>query len=144
VVKPEGSPFGEADLASIVEEAKASGLTKAQAQALLESRATVVNTLAREWLAEAQADPEIGGERFTDTVTKATAGVEWMFPNPEVRQAMKDWFTRTALGNHKEFIRAMSRLGAALQEDRPLTRAGGDGQPDLKSTADVLFGATSK
>jgi len=142
LAQPANSPFTDADLEIAVSEAKRAGISPAQAQELLNSRAEMLKTLGDEYLLEAQADPEIGGARFEQAVTDARSGVEWMWPNPEKRARMQAWFNNTGLGNHVEFIRAFAQIGQARREDRPLQTTTGHSSIDRKTDAEVLF--TSK
>ena len=139
LTQPEHSPFADADLEIAVSEAKRAGITPAQAQELLNSRAEMLTTLREEYLLEAQADPEIGGARFEQSVADARSGVEWMWPNAEKRARMQAWFNNTGLGNHIEFIRAFAQIGQARREDRPLQTTAGHSSIDRKPDAEVLF-----
>ena len=137
---PQRSAFTSEDMRVIAAEGAAMGLTKEQTQAMAESRAEVITGLRVQWFADAQADPEIGGEKFPQAVQDAKQGMAWLFPKEDERKAMQEWFDKTAMGNHPGFIRAMARIGSALREDRPVapTSGGGVGN-ERKSSVDVLW-----
>lgn len=71
---PAESPFVDADLAVFSAQAKALALTNDQAQALVNGHVETVRTLSAQYLAEAQADPEIGGTKFAETTALAIKG----------------------------------------------------------------------
>jgi hypothetical protein len=117
---PEQSTLDAADLQVISAEAKAIGLTQDEAAALVGVRHAAVQAAMAQLLADAQADPEIGGAHFDATVATAKVGMEWLFPKAEDRALVTGWFDKTGLGNHKVFLAAMARLGRARKEDGPL------------------------
>lgn len=124
----------DADLAIIGAEAKALGLTNDQAQALVQARHDQLSTVGAAFLADAKADPEIGGAHFDQTVKHAIAGRDWLFPPGPESELIKSWFDRTGLGNHKAFLRAMARIGKARAEDTNV--AGGSAASTKEKSAE--------
>lgn len=136
--------LADADLEIVAAEAKALGLTNAQAQALVDAREGGLAAMSAQFLSDAQADPEIGGAKFEKTVEHARAGRDWLFPRGSEGAALvESFFDRSGLGNHKELIRAFARIGRAVAEDRPIGgRTGGD-VVERKRDADVLYAETT-
>jgi hypothetical protein len=134
----------DADLAIVAAEAKAMGLTNDQAQALVNARETQLSQLGAQFLADAKADPVIGGEKFETTVKHAIAGRDWLFPQEADRDFVKAFFDRSGFGNHKVLLRALARIGRITSEDAPRQGASAARGDERKPTADVLFPSTSK
>lgn len=141
---PEHSLLGADDLAFVALEAKALQLSQDQAQALVIARSDAIKASADSFLAEAKADPEIGGAKWDDTVKFAKAGIEFAFSNAEELALARGWFDKTGLGNHKVFLRAMARIGKARGED-PTPAGGPSTSPSAPvSAADRMYGPPAK
>lgn len=137
---PAESPFVDADLAVFSAQAKALALTNDQAQALVNGHVETVRTLSAQYLAEAQADPEIGGTKFAETTALAIKGLDWLFPADVPGTAdVKALLNKTGLGNHKALIRAFARIGRAKQEDTAVAGTTTH-SATKKDPADVLYG----
>jgi hypothetical protein len=142
---PENGRLEASDLEVVAAEAKALGLTQAQAQQLVTTRATALTALSDQFLTDLKADPELGGAHFDTTVKHALAGRDWLFPpGSEEAALVTAWFEKTGLGNHKAFVRALARVGKARAEDRPVSGAGLVSGGERKPTTDVLFPSTAK
>ena len=90
--------------------------------------------LKSEWVTAAEADTEIGGDHFTESVQAADAAVN-KFGTPELKNVLKQF----GLGNHPEFIRAFARVGKLMKEDSPGS-LGNDPVPEsILDTADLLY-----
>jgi hypothetical protein len=101
------------------------GLTQDQAQKLVDfqvkqveasgqKQADAFNQQLNDWLTDAKADKDFGGDAFDENVATAKAGVD-AFGTPEFKQLLDD----TGLGNHPEIIRFMVKVGKLTKEDNP-------------------------
>lgn len=122
-------PEGMTADAALLDEAtplfKELGLTQEQAQKLVDfqvkqveasgqQQADAFNQQLNDWLTDAKADKEIGGDMFDKNIAIAKAGVS-AFGTPEFKQLLDD----TGMGNHPEVIRFMVKVGKLTQEDSP-------------------------
>lgn len=149
---PENSPLTKEDLDLIAKDAKEKGLTKEQAEARLKSENDVAaRTVARaqiqqetlvkqeqaKWVDMIKNDPEIGGDKYNQTVAEASRAFK-ATASPE----LQDLVRKTGLGNHPEYVRQMAKIGHLIGEDTMI--AGRSGVvPSKKSTAESLYGATT-
>lgn len=137
---PEQSPLQPVDLDDLRAEAKALGLTAAQAKTLVQVRheaaKAAVEQTARD-LAAIKADPVLGGAHYDTTVKHVEAGMRWVFGGDEV--AARKALTERGLGNDLVLVRGLARIGKATAEDTPV---GGSSSatPEKKSAAEVLYG----
>lgn len=139
-------PFSVDDLGEFAAEAKVLGLTQAQAQKLVDSRAEQTKATAARYLEEVKADPELGGKNLTANVAAAIKGRDFLFPPGTAgAEVINAWFDRTGLGNHKELMRGLARLGKALAEDSPAL-SGERGQTPVaqRDHAAVLYDKSKK
>jgi hypothetical protein len=82
----------------------------------------------------------LGGANFDHSVQLAQKGVDFLFPKDSEEGAfVREWFNRTGLGNHKAFIRAMSRIGKARSEDVPLSGKVAEGKTE-RTLPELLYG----
>jgi hypothetical protein len=143
LITPADSLLTDADLQLAEADAKALGLTQAQAQQLVDGRAAYMHDLSTQFLEQAKADPEIGGAHFETTVKHAIAGRDWLFPaGSKGSDTIRRWFDATGLGNHPEFLRAMARIGKSRAEDTHVQ--GGRETAARRPTEDVLFPSSAK
>lgn len=88
------------------------------------------------WADEAQNDPEIGGAKFSETMTLAAKGLDTLgFPKGS---PLRNLLTDSGLGNHPEMIRAWRKVGEAVGEDNDFVRAD-PGAQTRKSDAEVFY-----
>ena len=76
------------------------------------------------WLNDAKADKEIGGENFTVSVSEASRVVKQFFS-----EAFQKDLENSGLGNYKEFIRGFARIGKLVSDDKMVkggVRSGGE------------------
>lgn len=99
--------------------AKELDLTQEQAQKLINldvKRGQAIqqetHKASAEWLAQTQADKEIGGTALTENVALAKKALD-TFGTPELKTLLQ----QSGLGNHPEIIRAFYRAGKAISED---------------------------
>lgn len=125
---------------------KEMGLSQAQAQQLVslyadqqrasfESQVESFNQTTQQWLDEAKADKDLGGEKFDENVAAAKTALA-KFGTPELAQLLND----TGVGNHPEIIRVFSKVGALLNEDVP--GSGGGNVSEKADRASILYGTS--
>ena len=149
---PENSPLTKEDLDARAKSAKERGLTKEQAEAELKTENDVaVRTMARfqeqqnqtvkaeqvKWVDSIKNDPELGGDRYNQTVAEASRAFK-ATASPELQEIIR----KSGLGNHPEYVRQMAKIGRMMAEDTVVPgRSGGVSQP--KSTAEEWYGKTT-
>lgn len=142
---PEKSPLAASDVERIKADAKAFGMTNAQAQKYLESQSKLVQDavaqLEREH-GELKADPVLGGANFEATQAHVNSALVWMFGD-KVQEA-REFFDRLALGNNRLLVAGLAKLGKATATDTAIRPGAGGTPPERKETKDVLFGSSSK
>lgn len=117
---PEGVKMEEAGLAAFSAFAKKQNMTQEAAQALLgelapamqERQSQLLAQAKADWQERAKADPEIGGDKLTETLSSAKKALE-KFGTPELSALLEE----TGLGNHPDMVRVFSRIGKAISED---------------------------
>lgn len=88
------------------------------------------------WLAEAKADPEIGGNQWDSNIVLAAKALDTLgFVKGSPLRAVLD---ESGLGNHPEMIRAWVKVGKAVSEDTDFVR-GGVATAGHRSDADILY-----
>lgn len=149
---PENSPLTKEDLDSHAKSAKERGLTKDQAEAELKTENDIaVRTMTRFqekqtadtkaaqtlWVETIKADPELGGDRYNQTVVEASRAFK-ATASPELQKIIRD----SGLGNHPEYVRQMAKFGRMMGEDTMI--AGRSGAVAIKkSRAESMYGATT-
>lgn len=149
---PENSPLTKEDLDARAKSAKERGLTKDQAEAELKTENDVaVRTMTRFqekqtadtkaaqtlWVETIKADPELGGDRYNQTVVEASRAFK-ATASPELQKIIRD----SGLGNHPEYVRQMAKFGRMMGEDTMI--AGRSGAVAVKkSRAESMYGATT-
>jgi hypothetical protein len=132
---PEGFEGKPERLSEYTAELAKYGISQEAGQALIamhaeEQRQFAEQTVARQWEAFAQTksdwakaakdDPEIGGARFQTSMHLVAVARDRILPaSGPVRAAFDKMLDDTGVGNHPEFLRAWSRLGAMLSEPAP-------------------------
>lgn len=126
--------------------AKEHGLTQAQAQAIVDMGAKLVQKtmgandqaladVRQAWADETRSDPEIGGARLEASLANARKAMA-KFASP----AFIDLLNGSGLGNHPEFVRTFDRVGAAISEDTIVTgNSGGPAPAAGQKSAEELF-----
>lgn len=129
---PENSLLSAAHVEAISNFAKEKGFTNEQAQVLLERENSAAQAgvesmnqkakqLGAQWLNEAKADKEIGGEKFAENVMTANSALDALFPGVEIRKFMD----QTGLGNNPVVLKGFVKIGNMLKNDtihRPTTQ----------------------
>jgi hypothetical protein len=143
---PEGMALDEAALGKFEPVLRDVGLTNEQANKLAGVFAEIRNAdlqasqqayaeLTTGWRDAVKADPEIGGAKFDASIKMAGAAMA-AFAAPELHEVLNN----TGLGNHPAVVRFMTKVGAALQEDKTAGPAGAGGGE--RSLADRLYGSS--
>lgn len=100
---------------------------------------SLTDTVAK-WGTEAAADEELGGKDGSKIAATTAVTDKFMtkFGTPE----LKEFLSKSGLGNHPALIRAFLRAGNAMKDDTiVITKdGGGSGGGGKKSTADKLYG----
>lgn len=142
---PEGIEITEETMTAMTSQFKELGLTQDQAQRLInfqadrvkaseEARADAFTQLTKDWLDQSKKDPEIGGEKFDETVATARGALK-EFGTDGLNELLRDY----GIGNHPEVIRAFAKVGALLKEDRP---GAGTATSETRDRAELLYGTT--
>lgn len=148
---PEGSKIDPGALPKIEELAKAQGLSNEEAQKAVNNLSALAGQFQEQaaksheqvqaqnienakagWLKQSQADPEIGGDKFNESVNYAKRALT-KINDPELIKILND----SGLGNHPAVIRSYAKLGRQLADDKSVS--GGDAISTGKSTAEVLY-----
>jgi hypothetical protein len=122
---PEGMILNEGLLEQAAPLFKELGLNQEQAQKLVDFQAQQVeasqqgqmdsfNQLKNDWVEQAKKDPDIGGDKFDETVGVAKQAIA-KFGNEGLNKLLNDF----GMGNHPEIIRFMAKVGRLTQEDNP-------------------------
>ena len=120
---PEGMQADPEAVASFEKMARAQNMNQEAAQEWVNmqvethNRAVVAQeaewvTMKNDWLAEAKADTEIGGQKFDASIALSHRALD-QFGSPELDAVLE----RFGVGNHPEFIRFASKVGEAIGED---------------------------
>lgn len=144
---PDGSPLSEEDRAATLKDAKAAGLTKEEAEGMLETKdQTARNVIARQnaayaaekktWPDIASKDPEIGGENYARNIEQAARAWQKL-ASPKLQELCDE--KHSGLGSHPELIRLMVRVSRIISEDRLVLGTTG-AVPSKKSKEDIMYG----
>jgi len=140
---PENSKLDKDALERIAAYAKERGLSNDDAQEILlqESDAIDDYSAAQEeqlkqitqvdWVEQAKADKEIGGEKFKESAEFSRRALERF--GTEAFSAELD---RTGFGNHPELVRMFSRIGRSMDGDKLVT---GSSPSAPKSMEDIFY-----
>jgi hypothetical protein len=93
---------------------------KAVAQSF-ETATAYWNQKSKDWVAEVQADPQIGGNRFKTSIETARGVWTDVLPNEADRTRLFADLTDTKMGDHPVLARAMTEMGRRLQQVYQLT-----------------------
>lgn len=94
--------------------------------------------LQTKWVSEIKADPEIGGDKLTATLASAGHAIDRL-AIPGLREALD----LTGAGNNPAIVKAFSRLGQMMAEDK--FRPGNGAPPSVPlSPAEAIYGGAPK
>ena len=139
---PEGVELNKEVLEQFAPVAKDLNLTQVQAQSIVDLQTKMVKEKAasqeaswksinNDWQIAAKSDKEIGGPAFDQSLAQAKTFLT-KFGTPELIEALNS----TGMGNHPEFIRAFSRAGKAMGEDK---LAIGGASTSTRLPEDILY-----
>lgn len=145
---PEGFEAKPEVMNKLGEIATAANLTPETAQQLLDLHTAELKAVAdeptrlweetnRKWADEVRADPEIGGDKFTE-VSAGVSKVLDQYGGPKLREALDI----TGMGNHPEMWRFMNKVAKALNEGGQVTGAP-PAQAKPLSRAEAIYGTQS-
>lgn len=137
---PENSELPDSVVEDVEAFAKENGLSNEAAQKMLDREADVrqagikaleeqARDQARAWLKEAKADPEIGGDKWNESVELADHALDQLFPGMDIRQFMN----QTGLGNNPTIIKGFKKIGEMLKPEKidPATKPFGPNKSKL-------------
>lgn len=136
-----GDLVDDADLEHFREAAAAAGLSQEDAQAELEAgiqRARERHARRVEaWKAKTTADPDLGGDKLTETEKMTKLGIDAIHPvgHPN-REAFLALLNEEGYGNHPVVVRFLRDVGMKTAED---SGAAGAAAGAEKSVADTLY-----
>ena len=121
---PEGVTIDDNTLGDLKALSKDLGLSQEQAQKIAdlgvqqsqrwaEQQAEYAEQARKEWAEQVKADKEIGGMSMDETLSTARQALK-EYGTPELVNLLNE----TGLGNHPEMIRAFSRIGKTIGNDR--------------------------
>lgn len=147
---PEGLTLDPADIETATPVFKDLGLTNEQANKLMPVAAAFAQRLVdggnakilaqvqadrKAWLDSAQADPEIGGAKWKESLAQGAHALDRLgFAKGSPFRVLLD---ESGLGNHPEMIRAWSKIGKAIGDDPTFLR--GAGSPSTKRDAAAVL-----
>jgi hypothetical protein len=138
---PEGLQLDEELNGEFTTVAKDLNLTQDQAQKLadlytaqISAQKDTWDTMVEGWRAEAEKDPEIGGEKFQENLASARGAVKEFGSNE-----FRDMLNTTGVGNHPAMLKFLYRVGEELREGSADTSHGGSGTGTSKTLAQRLY-----
>lgn len=146
---PEGMQLDEAMVEAAEPVFRELGLSQDQANKLVsmyadqmqgqaEASAEAAKQLVSGWLTTAKADKEIGLNNWKGSVGAANAVIR-KFGTPEL---VSEVMVGQGIGNHPEMVRLLSRIGAAMGDDKLITGDNTDTGGDTPAE-EVWYGSTT-
>ena len=140
---PEGMELDSAMLEEAMPLFKELNLTQEQAQKLVDfqskqaqagqqGQVDAFNQLKTDWLDQAKADKDIGGDKFNENVATARLALS-KFGSEGLTKLMNDY----GIGNNPEMIRFMYNVGKLMKEDVP--DFGNAPKSSAKDRVDILY-----
>lgn len=135
---PKDFPLPAENLSAFTARARELGLTKAQAEGMLQwhrdfhgdvtrEMARREETVLRDWNREMEQDGEFGGGHLKATIADARRALAVFDPDGGLRALLRD----SKYQNHPAVIRAVARVGRALGEHAFVTPGGTGGGRDI-------------
>lgn len=152
----ENSPLSASEVAKVETLAREKGLSNEQAQEVLnerqdlktsfvqqqqEAQSEAIHQMHRGWAAELANDRDFGGENLKQTAEHAKRFLD-KFGDDTLRKALNDKVLRW--GDNPTLLRAFARAGRVMAEDKLVTEGKTGSLKEKKSTAEVLYGDTTK
>lgn len=141
---PQDTLLDDASIKLIEDVARKNNMSNEKAQALIEEQskqyAQQVESWKSSWEKATRNDPEIGGNKFDESINFARRAIEKFDPDGKLKAELN----RLGYGNHPEMVRAWAKVGRALADSEftGSANSGGSGAP--KSIAEQLYGGTTK
>jgi len=121
---PDGMEMDKESLEKFLPLAKELDLTQEEAQKLIDFKSDAKKeesqkqwdhweNTQKEWVEDSRNDKEIGGEKFEENLAVAKKALD-AYGN----EALKDLADATGVGNNKEFIRFLVKVGKDISEDK--------------------------
>ena len=149
LVAPVGTLMTKEYVAQFQKDAIEAGLSKDEAQDLLNTQVRAVKeyddrskqsieAAKNEWLNQSKSAADIGGDNFNRTAEMSKRVVQAFDTNGEMAKLMAD----TGFGNYPTVLRFLNKVGSLVGEDR--LRAGSSSSGGAtKSKEEILFGGTT-
>lgn len=145
---PVGSFVSAEEVEALTKKAKDAGLTKEEAESLLQERVEATQAFAKrqqaqlaearkQWAEEAKNDPVYGGEKFAESAEKARRVID-RFASPELKKMLDE----TGMGNNPYVFRFVASIANAFSEDQ-LVRGQTGASEGKKSPEEILYGKTT-
>lgn len=113
---PEGHEFNPATLGAFEAVARELDLTQEQAAKVVDAVVPAMiaqhQEQAQQWRAQAEADPEIGGDKLAESVKTASS-----FMQKFGGDGLTEFLNQSGFGNHPAVIRLFTKAGQAFSED---------------------------
>lgn len=146
---PEGSLLDASRVDEIVAFAKEHGLSQKQAQSILDRDSNAakvledsykkreqesVDSISKQWAEEAAKDSEIGGEKLAENVELSKRVIN-AYGSKEFVEYLKG-----PMGNNKEVIRFLAKIGRKLVAEDKLVLGGASEQKRPRQAHEYLYG----
>lgn len=142
---PEGSQLTEEDAKEFQALAKEAGLSKEVAQKLFDDKAKKISNLVLKqeqefeqkkatWKQQAEADEEIGGEKFKKSVLNANLALDKFAP-----QGLRKVLDSSGLGNYPDLIKMLARIGEGLSNDTMVSAPKSAAASSPKNVEDIFY-----
>lgn len=152
---PEGVKLDDAVVAEFSAVAKELGLPQDAAQKVIDKLApkiaaqnaqafeAAIKSASDSWINAAKSDKEFGGEKLSENLAVAKKALD-RFGTPELRKLLGAYDPTTnpqgtGLGNHPEIIRAFTRAGRAISEDKFVAGATSPQRGENRNAAKSLY-----
>lgn len=136
---PEGALMTEKQLADLKAYAESKGLDQVAAEALVERENSFLKGQQEQvelekagWAKMVLNDPEIGGDRYKDTLMDCKVVMD-RFADAEFKEVLN----KTGLGDFPGFVKMVARIGRSMRDDT-LVKASKEVKP-VKSLADIMY-----
>ena len=113
---------------------KVADLGAKMAQKFQAEQAKTLQTAGDQWAADAQADPEIGGDKLDASLAAGQRALKEL-GTPALTELLKT----SRLGNHPEVIRFFARVGEKVSADQKLLTTGNGATTSMDSAARRMF-----
>lgn len=144
VVLPKESKLSKEDAEAVKAFAKEHKLSKEQAEVVLklsdkavngylEAQKTQLKQTVTQWEKQAKADPDIGGDKYAQSVEIAKKGYK------NAPASMRNFLNETGLGSHPDVVKFFYRLGKLGLNDK-MVPSGSEAKNEPKSHAQLIYG----